>query len=132
MLTEFKAFLLKANILALALAVVIGEATNKLVQALVNDFVMPIIAVALPNPTEWQTKTFSIGSLVFKWGDFVAVLINFIVIGFICWRITKLLIKEPKAAAKPATKECRFCYQLIDARASRCPDCTSELLPVPA
>ena len=133
MLTEFKAFLLKANILALALAVVIGEATNKLVQAVVNDFVMPIITLALPNPADWQNSAWHIGSkLILKWGDFLAVFINFLVIGFVCWRITKLLIKEPKAAAKPATKECRYCYQLIDARASRCPDCTSELAPVPA
>ena len=132
MLTEFKAFLLKGNILALALAVVIGEATNKLVQAVVNDFVMPIITLALPDPSAWQKAAWHIGKTTISWGDFVSVLINFLVIGFVCWRITKLLIKEPKAAAKPATKECRFCYQVIDARASRCPDCTSELLPVPA
>lgn len=132
MWTEFKAFLLKQNILALALAVVIGEATSKLVQAMVNDFVMPIITLALPNPALWQNAKLVIGKTELKWGDFVSVLINFVVIGFVCWRITKLLIKEPKAAAKPATKECRFCYQVIDARASRCPDCTSELAPVPA
>jgi len=132
MWTEFKAFLLKQNILALALAVVIGEATNKLVQAMVNDFVMPIVTLALPDPSAWQKSVWTIGKLKLGWGDFVAVLINFVVIGLVCWRITKLLIKEPKAAAKPATKECRFCYQVIDARASRCPDCTSELAPVPA
>lgn len=132
MWTEFKAFLLKQNILALALAVVIGEATNKLVQAVVNDFVMPIITLALPNPALWKESALEIGKLKLAWGDFVAVLINFIVIGFVCWRLTKLLIKEPKTAAKPATKECRYCYQVIDARASRCPDCTSELSAVPA
>ena len=132
MWTEFKAFLLKQNILALALAVVIGEATNKLVQAMVNDFVMPVVTLALPDPSAWQKSVFHIGKLSLGWGDFVSVLINFVVIGFVCWRITKLLIKEPKAAAKPATKECRYCYQMIDARASRCPNCTSELSPVPA
>lgn len=99
---------------------------------MVNDFVMPIITLALPNPALWQNAKLVIGKTELKWGDFVSVLINFVVIGFVCWRITKLLIKEPKAAAKPATKECRFCYQVIDARASRCPDCTSELAPVPA
>ena len=132
MLTEFKAFLLKQNILALALAVVIGEATNKLVQGVVNDFVMPILTLALPDPSAWQKSVLRIGKLTLAWGDFISVLINFLVIGFVCWRITKLLIKEPKAAAKPATKECRYCYQMIDARASRCPDCTSELTPVAA
>jgi large conductance mechanosensitive channel len=127
MWTEFKAFLLKQNILALALAVVIGEATNKLVQAVVNDFVMPIVSLALPDPSTSQKSVFHIGKASLAWGDFVSVLINFVVIGLVCWRITKALIKEPKTAAKPATKECRYCYQVIDARASRCPDCTSQL-----
>jgi large conductance mechanosensitive channel len=103
MWTEFKAFLLKQNILALALAVVIAEATNKLVQAVVNDFVMPVVTLALPDPTQWQKSVLTIGKLKLGWGDFLAVLINFFVIGFVCWRITKMLIKDPKVAAKAAT-----------------------------
>src|SRR3954471_1716277 len=127
MWTEFKAFLLKQNILALALAVVIAEATNKLVQAVVNDFVMPVVTLALPDPTQWQKSVLTIGKLKLGWGDFLAVLINFFVIGFVCWRITKMLIKDPKVAAKAATKECPYCLQIIDARASRCQACTSDL-----
>jgi len=129
---EFRAFLIKQNMLALAIAVVIGAATNDVVQGLVNDFIMPILTFFLPNPANWQNSSWQIGSITLKWGDFVAVLINFVVIAFVCWRITKALIREPQTAAKPATKECRYCLQVIDARASRCPGCTSELAAVPA
>jgi len=120
---DFKAFMLKQNILALALAVVMGEATSKLVQAMVNDFIMPIISFIANDPTAW--KTYAPGG--FGIGDFAAVLLNFVIIGFIVWRLTKFFIKEPVAAAKPATRECPYCLQQIDARARRCPHCTSQL-----
>lgn len=132
MWTEFKAFLLKQNILALALAVVLGQATSSLVQAVVNDFIMPLVAVIGPNPESWKQSTWGFGKLQFGIGDFGSVLLNFIIIGFVAWRITKLFIREPAAAAKPAVKECPFCIQTIDARAHRCPHCTSELVAVGA
>ncbi|HMJ19816.1 MAG TPA: MscL family protein [Gemmatimonadaceae bacterium] len=126
MLKEFKDFLLKQNIVALAIAVVVGTALNTLVKALVDDFIMPII-VAIGPGGEWQKATWSVGSVKFGIGDFMAAMINFLIIGLVAWRISKIFIKP---AAEAPRKNCGFCKMSIDAAAIRCPYCTSQLAPV--
>jgi large conductance mechanosensitive channel len=123
---DFKAFLLKQNILALALAVVVGTATNDLVQALVRDFIMPIVQAITPTDA-WRDATLNLGPVAFLIGDFAAAALNFIIIGFVAWRLTRMFIKEPPPPAKPATKKCQFCKMEIDAEATRCAHCTSQL-----
>lgn len=123
MLSEFKAFLLKQNVVALAIAVVVGTALNTLVKALVDDFIMPIILVAAPNG-DWQKATWTAGGIKFGVGDFLAAAINFIVIGFVAWRISKMFIRP---AAEAPTRNCPFCRMSMDAAATRCPHCTSQL-----
>ena len=126
MLKEFKAFLIKQNMLALAIAVVLGVATNDLVQGVVNDFIMPVVNATTPG-SAWQTATIDIGSAKFLVGHFLSVLLKFLVIGLVCWRLTLLLIRPPKPNETPATRECPYCRENIDARASRCAHCTSQL-----
>lgn len=121
MLSEFQEFLLKQNVVALAIAVVVGTALNALVKAVVDDFIMPII-VAIGPGGEWQKATWSVGTVRFGVGDFLSAVINFIIIGFVAWRISKIFIKPAAEAAK-----CRYCKMEIDAAASRCPHCTSQL-----
>jgi large conductance mechanosensitive channel len=123
MIKEFKDFLLKQNIVALAIAVVVGTALNTLVKALVDDFIMPII-VAIGPGGEWQTATWNVGPVKFGVGDFLAALINFLIIGFVAWRISKIFIKPEAEAPK---KDCPYCRMSIDAAATRCPNCTSQL-----
>jgi large conductance mechanosensitive channel len=123
---EFKAFLVKENVLALAIAVVVGGALNKLVTALVDDFIMPVVAVASPDPKSWQTAVVP-GPIPFKIGDFGSALVNFLIVGFVAWRISKAFIRPAAAAAAPATKNCPFCKMSIDAAATRCAHCTSQL-----
>ncbi len=124
MWTEFKAFMLKQNVVALAIAVVIGAALGKLVTAFVDDFIMPIVGAAIPGGA-WREATWSIGRVEFLVGDFASVLLNFIIIGFVAWRVAKIFIKpDPEA---PATKACAFCRMNIDAAATRCAHCTSEV-----
>ncbi|HWL38728.1 MAG TPA: MscL family protein [Gemmatimonadaceae bacterium] len=123
MVSEFKAFLIKQNVLALAIAVVIGTALNTLVKALVDDFIMPIVAVLGPGG-DWKTATWDIGPVKFGVGDFLAALLNFIIIGFVAWRISKALIKPDPATP---TKNCPYCRMSIDAVATRCAYCTSEM-----
>ena len=120
---EFKAFLLTANVLALALAVVIGAALAKVVSALVADIIMPIVGFAVPGGA-WREWVWQVGSVKFLLGDFLGVIIDFLIIGFVVWRISKAFIK--KAVEKPTVK-CRFCLMPIDPAATRCPHCTSEL-----
>ena len=123
MLKESKEFLLKQNIIALAIAVVVGTALNTLVKALVDDFIMPIVTAGLPGG-DWQKATWDVGPVKFGTGDFLAAAINFIIIGFVAWRISKVFIKPE--AEKPK-KDCPYCRMSMDAAATRCPNCTSQL-----
>ena len=121
---EFKAFLLKENVLALAIAFVVGAALTKLVTAVVDDIVMPIVAAATPDPTRWQTYV-TPGPIPFRLGDLGSAILNFIIIGFVAWRISKAFIR-PEPAAVAATKMCPHCRMTIDAAATRCAHCTSQ------
>jgi large conductance mechanosensitive channel len=123
---EFKQFLVKENVLALAIAVVLGAAMGRLVTAVVNDFIMPIVAVVTPGGN-WRAATLDVGPVRFLIGDFIGVLIDFIIIAFVVWRISKALIRPTPAGDKPATRECPFCRSAIDARATRCAHCTATL-----
>ena len=124
MWNEFKAFLIKQNAIALAIAVVIGTALSDVVKGIVDDVIMPIVAVALPNGT-WRTATIDVGPFKFGAGDLVSRLVNFLIIGFVVWRLSKLFFK-PKADVP--TKACVFCAKGdLDVKATRCPHCTSAL-----
>jgi large conductance mechanosensitive channel len=127
MLKDFKGFLLKQNVIGLAIAVVIGAALAALVKAVVDDFVMPIVAYATPSG-DWQHATWTVGPIKFGVGNFAAAALNFLIIGFVAWRIAKAFVKpDPKAP----TKICAFCRMSIDAAATRCPHCTSQLADTP-
>jgi large conductance mechanosensitive channel len=125
MLKEFKEFLLKQNVVALAIAVVIAIALTTLVKALVDDFIMPIVVAVGPGG-EWQKATWSVGSVKFGVGDFISAAINFVIIGFVAWRISKIFIKP---AAEAPKRNCPFCRMSVDPAATRCPHCTSQLAP---
>ena len=124
---DFKAFLLKANVVALALAVIVGGAAGALVTAMVNDFIMPIIGAVTPGG-DWRTWTLDVGSVKFGVGDFFGVFLNFAIVSFVAWQLGKMFIK-PDAPAPPAppTKPCQYCLSTIPAAATRCAACTSQL-----
>ena len=122
MWSEFKSFLIKQNVLSLAIAFVVGAALSTVVKALVDDFIMPVVAALLPNG-DWQKATWTVGSVHFGIGDFIAALVNFLIIGFVAWRLSKAFIKP----AEETNVDCRFCRMKIDRAATRCPFCTSEL-----
>lgn len=124
MLEDFKQFLVKANVIALALAVIVGAAAGALVTAMVDDFIMPIIGVITPGGN-WREWTVGAGSLRFGIGHFLGALLNFAIVTFVAWQIGKLFIKP--APAGPPTKVCPFCKSTIPADASRCAACTSQL-----
>ena len=123
---EFKSFLIKENVLALAIAVVVGGALNALVGAVVEDLIMPVVAAATPDPTTWQSAV-TPGPVPFKIGHLGGALLNFIIVGFVAWRISKAFMRPAPAAEAPATKNCPFCKMAIDATATRCSHCTSQL-----
>jgi len=98
MIGEFKAFLLKHGVIALAVAVVIGGAVQKLVAAVVADLIMPIIGAMTPSGN-WRTATFSVGAVKFGVGDFLGAMLDFLIIAIVVSSIVKVLVKEPAPAA---------------------------------
>ncbi len=124
---EFKAFLIKQNALALAIAVVVGAALDTVVKSIVADIIMPIAGAITPSGN-WQKLTVPAGPVRFGVGNLAASILNFLIVGFVAWRLTKALIRQPRtSAAEAATKTCPFCRMTIDAGATRCPHCTSGL-----
>lgn len=131
MLKEFKAFLIKQNAIALAIAVVIGVALNGVVTSIVDGLVMPLVAAISPDPATYQNMTWTLGRLVLKPGIVLAALINFVIVGLVVWRLSKLFIKPAAEAPAAPTKACPYCRMGdLDLAASRCPHCTSELTSV--
>ena len=130
---EFKAFLIKQNALALAIAVVLGAALNAVVQGIVDGLIMPVVAVASPDPAAYEKMTWTIGALVLKPGLLISALINFVIVGLVAWRLTKLFLKETPAEPPKTVKACPFCFMGdLDPQATRCPHCTSQLDGTPA
>jgi large conductance mechanosensitive channel len=125
-LTEFKAFAMKGNVLELAVAVILGAAFGKVVNAVVEIFLNPIME-ALPKMENGGTGF--TGSLI----SFAAVVVEFLLTALILFLIIKAfnkakdLKKKEEAPADPTTKKCPFCLSEIDIKATRCPHCTSEL-----
>jgi len=117
---QFKEFLLKQNAVALALAVVIGAALNTLVQAIVNDLIMPFVTFAVPKDAPWEQFALAMGPFKFTFGHLGAALLNFIIIGFVAWRISKLVEAKPGPV-------CPYCKMSVDPAATRCGHCTSQL-----
>jgi large conductance mechanosensitive channel len=126
LMKEFKEFAFKGNVLELAVAVVLGGAFNKVVTAVVDIFLTPILE-ALPKLENGGTGF--VGSLI----SFLAVVVEFLLTALILFAIIKAfnkakdMKKKEEAPAAPTTKKCPFCMSDIDIKATRCPHCTSEL-----
>lgn len=146
MLAEFKQFAIKGNMIDLAVGMIIGTSFNKIVSSLVNDMIMPLLGIftgkidfsklfiALDGKTyETLAAAEEAGAACFKYGSFLAGLLDFLIMAFIVFLfvrgINKLreANKEPEAPKAPTTKVCPFCKSEISIEATRCPHCTSEL-----
>ena len=90
---EFAAFLNKHKVIGLAVAFIIGAAAAKLVTAMVNDIIMPIIAVLVPGG-DWRLATLDIGPVKLLIGDFAGAVIDFVIIAFVIFIIVKYMVKE--------------------------------------
>src|SRR5216683_246392 len=141
MLKEFKEFVMRGNVLDLAIAVIIGAAFGAIVTSMVNDVLMPPMGLAL-GKVDFKDLYISLNGLsyaslaaaktagapVIAYGQFINTAINFLVIAFVIFMIVKQAnrFKEP-APAPPATKDCPYCATAIPMKAVRCPLCTSAL-----
>jgi len=123
MYQEFKAFLQKYNVMALAIAFILGAAIGKVVTALVTDLIMPIIGMAIPSG-DWRQIAVQAGSAKFLVGDFAGSVLDFILIALVVFFIGKALLKP---APTPETKTCPACLEVIAKAATRCKHCTATV-----
>jgi large conductance mechanosensitive channel len=136
MMKGFKEFLLKNNVLALAVAVIVGGAVGKVVSSLAADIIMPLIGPAIPGGN-WRTATIEFGKKIgadgkevvntINIGAFFGSVIDFLIIAIVVYVITRMLLKEAPAPPPPPSKTCPRCKETVAVDATRCKFCTSDL-----
>lgn len=147
MLKEFKAFIMRGNVLDLAVGFIMGGAFGTIVKSLVDDVIMPPIGLALGNvdfsdlyvllkegpkaaaPYASLADAKAAGAVTVSYGLFVNSVISFLIIALAVFLVVRVAnrLKPAEAAAAPSTKDCPFCRMPIPVGATRCPQCTSEL-----
>ena len=154
MFKDFKAFIMKGSVVDMAVGIIIGVAFSPIISSLVKDIIMPPIGLALGkvdfanllivlrqgspegHPYASLKLAQDAGAVTINYGNFINTIITFLIIAlvvffFIVRPIAKMnarqKAKEPAVVAPPATKECPFCFTQIPIKATRCPNCTSEL-----
>ena len=128
MLQGFKAFILRGNVVDLAVAVVIGAAFGAIVTALVKDLITPLIAAIFGKP-DFSALTFEVNNSKFLYGDFINAVVSFLLIASAIYFFVIVpmqhLLPKPLEAAAPAVKDCPECLTSIPAAAKRCSACTA-------
>lgn len=147
MFKEFKAFIMRGNVLDLAVGIIIGAAFGTIVKSLVDDVVMPPIGLALGNvdfsnmflllkegakaagPYASLADAKAAGAVTINYGVFINNVVTFLIVALAVFLVIRTAnrLRPPEAAAAPNTKDCPYCRMPIPVGASRCPQCTSEL-----
>jgi large conductance mechanosensitive channel len=134
---DFKQFAFKGNVVDLAVGVVIGAAFGKIVSALVADFIMPIVALAMPAG-EWRENGIVLRDsqnpkeiVVLKYGDFLGTALDFFIIAFVLFILVSKIVKAAEGRIKgpetATTRPCPWCTEAIPVAAKKCKFCCSDL-----
>lgn len=133
MIAGFRDFILRGNVVDLAVGVVIGGAFGTLVNSMVKDVLTPFIAAIAKQP-DFSALTFTLNGSRFMYGQFLNAVIAFIIVAasiyfFVVLPMNKVLarVKKPEAAKTPSTKDCPECLSNIPAAAKRCAHCASQV-----
>ncbi len=145
---EFKKFIMRGNVIDLAVGVIVGGAFQAIVKSLVDDVVMPVISLATKgidfanlfialDGGEYATLEAAqeAGAAVLSYGNFISAVLNFLIMAFVVFLLVKGINTisektkkaEEEVPAAPTTKECPYCKSEIAIEATRCPNCTSQL-----
>lgn len=141
MFKEFKEFAMKGNVVDLAIGLIIGAGIGKIITSLVNDIIMPPIGLLLGkvnftnlfinlsgNSYATLQEAKAAGAATLNYGLFINTVIDFTIVALSVFLVVKQINRLKRAeAAAPTTKECPFCFSKIAIKATRCPQCTSEL-----
>ncbi len=142
MLKEFKEFAMRGSVIDLAVGVIIGGAFGKIVSSLVTDIIMPPIGLML-HGVDFSNLYVSLNGQAFAtladaqkagaptltYGNFINNVIDFLIIALVIFLMIRAInrLQKPAPVASPTTKECPYCFTTIALKATRCPNCTSEL-----
>jgi large conductance mechanosensitive channel len=142
MVSEFKEFIMRGNVMDMAVGVIVGGAFNTIVQSLVNDIIMPVISLAT-GKIDFSNLFISLngekyaslaaaqeaGASVFAYGSFIQNILQFLIVAFALFMVIKGInkLQKPAPEAAPTTKICPFCKNEVPLEATRCGFCTSEL-----
>lgn len=136
-ISEFKKFILRGNVMDMAVGVIVGGAFTSIVTSLNKDILTPVLGVF--GGTDFSHLTVTLGSgeeaPVLAYGNFITAVLNFLITAFVIFCLVKMINKlgdkmkknEETPAAAPTTKKCPFCKSEIAIDATRCPHCTSQL-----
>jgi large conductance mechanosensitive channel len=144
MLEEFKKFAMRGNVIDLAVGFIMGGAFGAIVSSLVKDIIMPPVGLILGQVDfaslyiDLSGKGYATladaqkaGAPTINYGVFINTLINFVIVAFVLFllirAINRMTAKPAPAPAAPSDKECPFCFSTIPIKATRCPNCTSQL-----
>ena len=138
---EFKEFIMRGNVMDMAVGVIVGGAFSNIINSLVNDVLMPVISlatgkvdftnlfIALDGQSYPTLDAAKASTSVFAYGSFIQTVIQFLIIAFSIFMVAKgiNMLRRPKPEAAPTTKECPYCKSEIHIDAVKCPHCASEL-----
>lgn len=144
MIKEFKEFMMRGNVMDMAIGIIIGAAFGKIVTSLVSDVLMPPIGLLLGKMDftnlfiDLSGKGYTTlaaakaaGAATISYGAFISTIIDFVIVAFVVFIMVKAINKmrrqKDAPPVEPTTKECPFCFSSIAIKAVRCPQCTSEL-----
>ena len=131
---EFKAFVMRGNVMDMAVGVIIGGAFGAIITSLTDDIISPILGMF--GGTNFDELVLDLGGAQLGYGKFITAVINFLIMAFVIFCLVKAVngmmekAKKPEEEAAPeapTTKVCPFCCSEINIEATRCPNCTSEL-----
>lgn len=129
MIKGFREFILRGNVVDLAIAVVIGAAFGAVVKAFIGDFITPLIGI--PGGVDFSAKSFDVNGSAFHYGDFINVVINFLLVAaaiyFVVVAPMNHIAERRAKAEEPDTRECPYCVTEIPRKATRCSACTAEV-----
>lgn len=131
---DFKEFAMRGNVIDMAVGIIIGSAFGKVVSSLVNDVIMPPIGMLLGKvdfsnlSITLHQQTANASAVAIKYGVFINTILDFLIVAFAMFMVIKQVNRFTHSQAKKeSTKNCPYCDSSISIKASRCPDCTSQL-----
>ena len=143
MLKEFKEFAMRGNVVDMAVGIIIGAAFGRIISSLVADIIMPPIGLILGRvdfsglflnlsgkPYDTLAAAKAAGAATINYGVFLSAVVDFLIVAFVIFLVVRQINRwsKPAPPTRPTTKDCPYCFLAIPLQATRCPNCTSQMV----